>query len=187
MDSQLEIEFKVLINQETYNKIRLDYQSLITKTYIQTNYYLTHPTLEKLKCMLRIREKENTYELTLKQKAKLGNIETNINITKEVKDKIFCHQMVENEIFTILKQYDIDMTTLENNYSLTTKRTDIILPLGLLSIDENQYLGTKDYEIEFEVTDYQKGKEAFLEIIKPYNIVYTTNCDSKIKRVLQAL
>lgn len=187
MDRQLEIEFKVLINQEIYHTILKEYQSFNSKTYIQTNHYLTHPVLEKLKYMLRIREKEGSYELTLKQKAKIGNIETNIPITKEIKDKIFSHEVVENEIFSILKKYNIDMTTLENPYSLTTTRSDIMLPTGLLSIDKNQYLNKEDYEIEFEVTDYTKGKEAFLALIKPYNITYTKNCDSKIKRVKQAL
>lgn len=183
MERQLEIEFKILINFTTYTNILKEYHDYIDITYQQTNYYLSHPILDDLQYMLRIREKDETYELTLKQKEKIGNMETTCIITKEIKDQIWNHQEVNNEIFTILKQYGIDPTTLQYKYSLTTQRTDIILPTGVLSIDQNSYLGTQDYEIEFEVQDYQKGKEAFLKIIEPYKLTYYQNCASKIKRV----
>lgn len=187
METQLEIEFKMLIEDTMYTKILEDYQTKITNTYQQTNYYLSHPILDDLKYMLRIREKENTYELTLKQKAKVGNIETNCMITKEIKEQICNHEFVDNEIFTILKQYDIDPTTLQCHVSLTTLRSDILLPEGILSLDKNSYLGMEDYEIEFEVQDFQTGKEAFLKLIEPYGLIYTTNCSSKIQRVKKVL
>ena len=62
----LEIEFKILINQETYEKIIADYQSKQIDEYSQTNYYLFHDELDKRRYSLRIRYKKGKYELTLK-------------------------------------------------------------------------------------------------------------------------
>ena len=42
-------------------------------------------------------------------------------------------------------------------------------------------------ELEFEVNNEKAGYKKFLEIIKPYQLNYTHNCPSKIKRVLDSL
>lgn len=47
MNELIEIEYKILLTQEIYQKIKQYYQDQITKDYIQTNYYLTHPLLQK--------------------------------------------------------------------------------------------------------------------------------------------
>lgn len=187
MNEQLEIEFKILINQYIYKQILHDYANIASKTYQQTNYYLSHPILDTLQYMLRIREKEKELELTLKRKAVHGNHEMNISINEDIKNKILHQQIVENEIFTILKEVGIDNTELQCSYSLTTTRTDIVLPQGLLSVDFNEYNGHEDYEIELEVTDYTRGKQDFIKLITPYGLQYTQNCPSKIKRVKQTL
>ena len=44
---------------------------------------------------------------------------------------------------------------------LKTTRHDIILPDGVLSLDENEYNHHHDYEIEFEVEDYDQGLQTF--------------------------
>lgn len=187
MNEQLEIEFKMLITKDIYQKILQDYENMIDTTYRQTNYYLSHPILDDLQYMLRIREKEKNLELTLKRIATYGNHEMNIAIDKTIKDKILSHQTVENEIFTILKEIGIDSKELQCKYSLTTLRTDIHLPQGLLSVDYNEYNGHQDYEIELEVLHYHQGKQDFLTLIAPYGLTYTKNCPSKIKRVKQTI
>ena len=111
----------------------------------------------------------------------------NIDINKEIKDAIFNHQHVNNEIFDILEKENIYIKDLTCGYYLKTTRHDIILPDGVLSLDENEYNHHHDYEIEFEVEDYDQGLQTFKKIIQPYHLEYKQNCLSKIKRMLETL
>lgn len=187
MNKQIEIEFKALINESIYHTI---YNALIQKEhklYCQTNYYLTHPQLEKNKMMLRIRSINDYYELTLKQPLKGDSLETNSIITKDIANQIINQQPTSNEIFTYLQKYQIDSTDLQQSYSLTTTRLDYKYKDGLISLDYNEYLNTYDYEIEYEVNNKEQGLKDFYEFIKPYNITYTRNCDGKSKRIRKRL
>ena len=103
----LEIEFKMLLKENIFKKILSDYKNQIKDSYQQTNYYLFHPLLEKKKYSLRIREKKGHYELTLKRPSTIGLNELNIDINKEIKDAIFNHQHINNEIFDILEKENI--------------------------------------------------------------------------------
>lgn len=183
----LEIEFKMLLKENIFKKILSDYKNQIKDSYQQTNYYLFHPLLEKKKYSLRIREKKGHYELTLKRPSAIGLNELNIDINKEIKDAIFNHQHVNNEIFDILEKENIYIKDLTCGYYLKTTRHDIILPDGVLSLDENEYNHHHDYEIEFEVEDYDQGLQTFKKIIQPYHLEYKQNCLSKIKRMLKTL
>lgn len=187
MNEMLEIEYKMLVSEDIFYKILNDYQNHIEKIYTQTNYYLTYDLLKQRKYMLRIREKENMYEMTLKRPYLNHNLETNVNITKQDKDDILNGQGVDNEIINILKDEGFDINLIQNEVTLTTKRHDIILNEGVLSLDINTYNGITDYEIEFEVNDEKQGFEKFLNIIKPYNIEYISNNKSKIKRALDSI
>ena len=160
----LEIEFKMLLKENIFKKILSDYKNQIKDSYQQTNYYLFHPLLETI-----------------------GLNELNIDINKEIKDAIFNHQHVNNEIFDILEKENIYIKDLTCGYYLKTTRHDIILPDGVLSLDENEYNHHHDYEIEFEVEDYDQGLQAFKKIIQPYHLEYKQNCLSKIKRMLETL
>ena len=169
----LEIEFKMLLKENIFKKILSDYKNQIKDSYQQTNYYLFHPLLEKKKYSLRIREKKGHYELTLKRPSTIGLNELNIDIN--------------NEIFDILEKENIYIKDLTCGYYLKTTRHDIILSDGVLSLDENEYNHHHDYEIEFEVEDYDQGLQTFKKIIQPYHLEYKQNCLSKIKRMLETL
>ncbi len=186
METIHEIEFKALLTKDIYNKIKTDYMNYSHQHYQQTNYYLSHPVLEKLLFMLRIRAFDDHYELTLKQRLDIGNKESNLQIDATTMNKILNQQPVENEIFDILKQYQINSIDLESKMSLTTYRYDFKLPEGTLSLDKNEYNGITDYEIEYEVTNYQDGMQRFLGIASEYSIDYQNNCPSKIKRVIDS-
>ena len=94
---------------------------------------------------------------------------------------------INNEIFDILEKENIYIKDLTCGYYLKTTRHDIILPDGVLSLDENEYNHHHDYEIEFEVEDYDQGLQTFKKIIQPYHLEYKQNCLSKIKRMLETL
>jgi uncharacterized protein YjbK len=146
-----------------------------------------HPILDSNKYMLRIREKEEHYELTLKEPKQNGNLETNIVLTKQEVTNVLNHQKIDNIIFQKLESLQIDIQEINASYVLQTLRSDSQLPLGTLSIDKNTYLNTTDYELEFEVTDYVQGKQAFLTLLDKYHLSYQNNCPSKIQRLKQAL
>lgn len=185
MEENLEIEFKILIDKNTYMQIINDHK--IAHTYSQTNYYLIHPKLTELKYMLRIREKQDTYELTLKQPQKHGNLETNLKINEQTKNKILSKQLVNNEIFDLLKPLELDSTMFITKYFLKTIRHEIKTTTGLICLDQNMYNDNTDYELEYEVNDYHQGKQAFLDFVDQYHLNYTNNAPSKIKRLMNTL
>lgn len=186
MSEHIEIEYKILLTKDIYEQIKKDYQSKINQQYTQTNYYLYHPLLNQKKYMLRIREKNDTFELTLKRPYQNHRLEKNIMITKEEKEKIINQQETSNEIFDLLLQEGIQPKEVENKYSLTTHRIDIYLEDGILSLDKNEYLNHIDYELEFEVNKQDNSLAHFFQIIQPYHLFYTQNCTSKAKRALIA-
>lgn len=185
MEENLEIEFKVLINKEIYQQIYNDHH--IDHQYSQTNYYLIHPKLTELKYMLRIRQKQENYELTLKQPQSYGNLETNLKIDKIIKEKIITHDFVTNEIFDLLKPLGLDSTMFKTDCVLTTTRCEIKTTDGLICLDQSLYNGITDYELEYEVFDYHHGKQVFLDFISQYNLKYSRNCPSKVKRLMDSL
>ena len=180
---QIEIEYKILISEDIYNHIVEDYQEMIDREYVQVNHYLMHPILDELKYMVRIRDKDDRYELTLKRPNIIGRLEMNLDIDLQTRQMILNHQEVNNEIFDILKELKISIKDIDTSHYLKTKRIDVKLDEGMLSIDKNEYEDYTDYEIEFEVSDSKIGFSKFIEIIKPYHLDYSNNCDSKVKRM----
>ena len=78
MATNHEIEFKQMITASIYNKLQEKYfkDSVLFK---QVNYYIDTPDFKlKEHCSaLRIRVKDNQYEMTLKTPAKVGLLEYN--------------------------------------------------------------------------------------------------------------
>lgn len=187
MNEHLEIEYKILLDANIYQQIVTDLKDQIKDHYVQVNYYLMHPILETNKSMLRIREKKHQYELTLKRPKKIGNLETNIDISRQMMQDIFDKKDVDNEIFQILSTYGIKITDLDMTHYLKTERYDIETSEGVISLDKNEYNGIIDYELEYEVDDPINGKQAFLDLISNYQLSYESNCPTKIKRMRDSL
>src|SRR5690625_2716737 len=84
MAEEIEIEFKTLINEEDFERLRTKLP-FFEKPIIQTNYYFDtiDYSLKRQPCALRIREKENNYTLTLKQPHQDGILETHDKLTKK--------------------------------------------------------------------------------------------------------
>ena len=184
MSQHIEIEYKILLTKQKFNEIRQAYPQY--ETYQQTNYYFSHPLFEQKKYMLRIREKNKSYELTLKRPYQGQNIEMNVPLNLSEKDMFFQHQMIDNDITQFLIQENINLSSLQQLFSLTTQRYDIQLPEGILSLDENHYLNKEDYELEFEVYDATKGFTKFQEIMKQFDLHYEKNCPGKVRRAMLA-
>src|SRR5699024_5559459 len=82
MGQEIEIEFKTLIDEHTFYKL-LETLPFPIKPVVQTNHYVDtkHKTLKKHKSALRIREKDESYTLTLKQPQTRSELETHDLLT----------------------------------------------------------------------------------------------------------
>ena len=80
MATNNEIEFKQLLSKDHYQAI-YDTYFLDTKPFSQTNYYIDTPNfdLKSHHSALRIRIKDDTYEMTLKVPAEIGLMEYNFD------------------------------------------------------------------------------------------------------------
>ena len=62
-----------------------------------------------------------------------------------------------NDIQNILTEFDIGENELSVLGALTTERLEVEFQNELLVLDKSQYFDKTDYELEFEVNDYQIG------------------------------
>lgn len=186
MEKNKELEYKILLNQQQFLQMNAAFPK--AKTYTQTNYYLTSEEMTKCFYSGRVREKEGTYEMTVKKPfGAIGHMEHNLMISREDFLKIKNGEMIDNDITRMLKAEGFDLTQIKQAYSLKTIRHDIPLRYGMLSLDENFYLDRHDYEMEFEINDEEQGPAQFQELLTRFDLTYTGNAPSKIKRVLDAL
>lgn len=66
--------------------------------------------------------------------------------------------------------------------SLTTHRAELEYKHGLLVFDHSLYLGKEDFEIEYEVSDWEEGKRIFDQLMQTLNIPIKST-DNKISRL----
>lgn len=161
-----EIEYKTLLSQEEFQKI--EKQLLHVEPVSQTNYYFDTEdfALKGHKMSLRIRTYSDRAELTLKIPQDIGNLEYNQALSLgTAASTIDSLQFPDGEIKSIISQH-IPIENLNLLGHLTTVRREIPTKIGLMALDCNTYADRKDYELELEVTEAQKGKadfEAFLQ------------------------
>ena len=186
MSNNLEIESKALINEESYNKIILNNQKLI---YTQINYYIdtSKHTLPR-NLGLRIRYKNNKYELTLKEDQKFGRMEYNQIIDKNdfinfTDNYIFPSGEVKNKLISL----NINIDLLRIFGTITTHRLDIKYKNSLLSVDKNEYLDKIDYEVECESHTPQESDNDLKSFLNEKSVEFSINTSTKLSRLLKAL
>ncbi|GIN83995.1 putative triphosphatase YjbK [Heyndrickxia sporothermodurans] len=173
MSTEIEIEFKNMVTHDEFLRINQHFSLKNSDFISQENHYFDTKlfSLKKNNCALRIRRKNNRYELTLKQPAEIGLIETNEIINSEV-----CNQILSNGI---LPDGEVKMKLMQSNLpfediscfgTLTTNRAEIKYLGGLLVFDHSFYLKKEDFEIEYEVTDREIGKKHFIALMDQLNI-----------------
>ena len=184
LSKELEIEFKNVINYTQFQQLihffLIDEKDFFTQSneYFDTNDFL----LKKQLAALRIREKNDTFELTLKTPAPVGLYEYNQLISpEEVEQMLSTSQIPAGLVKDKLQKLGIPLEKLQSFGKITTNRAEIHYKNGLIVLDHSFYLGHDDYEIEYEVTDYELGKEAFHQLLKQLNIPIQ-KADNKIAR-----
>lgn len=189
MSTNLEIESKVTIDKEAYDKIEALFSSL--PTYRQVNYYVcSKELLTKIDTYgMRIREKNGHFELTLKVKKDVGKLEINQEITRKTLLKLKYFKIFPNgEIKDFLISNGVcNVNKLRIIGSMTTYRKDIQFLSSLISVDKSVYNGHIDYEIECEAQNIDVSINSLKEFLSQNEIEYKKSEHSKLARFLRTL
>jgi uncharacterized protein YjbK len=188
LSQEVEIEFKNLLTKEEYFSL-LDYfkinESLFT---FQENHYFdtNNFALKDRQSALRIRSKQGAYTLTLKTPLEEGLLETNQTLQKEEAEALLNDGISPfGEVNDRLQSLGIPTKQLHYFGTLTTKRAEIEYKNGLLVFDASFYMNVEDYELEYEVKDYNAGQKRFLSLLEERNIP-TRKTENKVKRFYNA-
>ncbi|WP_210140539.1 CYTH domain-containing protein [Staphylococcus sp. GDX8P107P-1] len=183
MATNNEIEFKQLLTQSQYQSIYKTYFQDVG-TFSQTNYYIDTPQfdLKANQSALRIRVKDDYNEMTLKIPAEVGLMEYNFEtrVLPEL-NKSITTQMLPAEIIEQLEKMDFDLNQLVILGALTTERLEKEVNGNLLVLDKSRYLAFEDFELEFEVDDYDEGFKQFKNILEQFNMQHEIP-DNKVQR-----
>lgn len=188
MSTNLEIEFKNMLNESEYKKLLKHFYISEEQIWTQKNVYFdtTSSDLKRQKAALRVRIKNNTYELTLKTQAEVGLLETNQSITKvDYQNLKHNHCLVNGPVYTALINLGINIEDLRVITDLTTNRAEVEYQEGLLVLDKSFYGEVIDFELEYEVKDYDKGLNSFNQLLAQHNIP-SRPAQNKIKRATAA-
>lgn len=145
----LEVEYKALLSEETYNKISSSYKWDWVKHQVNHYYFDESGELGKRHIMVRVREKDGAFAVQVKAHKNPGN---SLQICEENEFPI------NNvpEYFSPedgLKYTGVKTGKLSNAGSLDTLRHSLMWKDNVeICLDKSEYLDRCDYEIEVEYT-----------------------------------
>jgi uncharacterized protein YjbK len=186
MSKNLEIEFKNELTKEEMQQLITYFQLTEQDFFTQENIYFDTEDLmlKENHAALRVRIKNNTYELTLKEPAKEGLLETNQMITKEEFQQFLDTNTLPNgEVKKRVSDYT-NTTKITEIARLSTKRATTPYKNQEVFLDESHYYGHTDYELELETQHYQEGLIVFYELLQQFSIP-TRKTKNKINRAYQ--
>ena len=188
MSNAIEIEAKVLVQEDDYRKLTKLFPD--AQRYKQVNYYIDSQdrALARSGIALRIREKNGQFELTLKTPLSQGLLEKNAPITMNE----FCalrdfDEFPKNDLRRFLTMLDFNVDELKILTSLTTERMDVDYKKGLLSIDRNSYSGKIDYEVEFEFNNMEDAEQILGDFLKENDVPCVFSKASKAHRAMASI
>jgi uncharacterized protein YjbK len=183
-NKNIEIEFKNMVNREEFSSL-IDFFNIRSEDFSeQENHYFDTPDflLKAKGSALRIREKNGSFELTLKQPHPEGLLETNENLTEsEAAEMIRTGKIPAELIIRSIKELGIETDKLQYFGTLATKRAEKEYMKGLAVLDHSRYLNKEDFELEYEVDNRHEGELTFLNLLKQLNIP-VRKTENKIKR-----
>ena len=173
MATNNEIEFKQILTKDLYDKIFNTYFKN-EKPFSQTNYYIDTKDfkLRDHRSALRIRVKDNSYEMTLKVPAEVGLMEYNhpTNVKPKMNDTLSNSKLPDDIRNIIEGQFNVSDEELVILGNFTTYRIETHYQNELLVLDKSEYLNKVDYELEFEVGSYNEGYEKFKQLLQEFDI-----------------
>ncbi|MRH43396.1 CYTH domain-containing protein [Aquibacillus halophilus] len=173
MSQEIEIEFKNLLSKNEY-ELLLQYFSLenVVPT-IQTNHYFETSDfqLKEKGAALRIREKNNMWQLTLKEPHPEGLLETHDTLTPdEAQSWINGNIIPKPHVAKQLNQLDIDFALLFYGGKLQTHRLETTYKETTVVLDYSTYNNQFDYELEIEAQNKLHGINILHELLDKHNI-----------------
>lgn len=187
LSQNIEIEFKNMLTNQEYLQLKEYFGLKEDLFFTQENHYFDTEefSLKDRSSALRIRQKDNHFEMTLKQPLTEGLLETNQLLTSEEAEAAFTSdRLPAGKIKVIIEDLGIPFGKLQYFGSLTTKRAEFTYENGLLVLDYSTYLNTEDYELEYEVDNFETGREAFTGLLDQFSIP-ERKTDNKIRRFYQ--
>ena len=190
MSTNIEIEAKILVSESDFNKLKSILGVQEKNKVKQTNYYIddVKGTLRTYGFVLRIREINQTFTLTLKSPMAEGTLEKNQPIS-EVAYRLF----KEKKIFPQgLIQDFLDMFAFQTNElsiitHLSTERYETTFEGRHVCLDKNSYHGITDYEVESEESSLKRAAETLQLLCEKAKIDYKANQTSKYARAIKTL
>ncbi|MBP3398709.1 MAG: CYTH domain-containing protein [Erysipelotrichaceae bacterium] len=166
MHTNHEIEFKTFVDPQKFQQLCNAYPNAIIHN--QTNVYYESATvnLKEMGFAMRIRNIDGKHLFTMKQKASQGHQEYEIYL-----DENSPSALNHPDLLKLFQQFNITGPFVIMG-QLHTIRRSIQLNYGELCLDENEYCGIKDYEIEFEidVEHIQEAEQEFKQLMDTYQI-----------------
>ncbi len=180
----VEIEGKAIVTKDDFSKLLHFFKKDEKDAIIQHNYYFETDdfTLKRHELALRIRAREETYTLTLKQPADDGILETNQILTKkEFERAIFNQKLPEGVITAKLRDLNVPLETIQCAGKMTTRRIEFSYEQGTICLDQSEYFDYVDYEIEFEGTSRAHVEKTLRDLFSKLKIT-PLDADNKISR-----
>ena len=191
MSSNIEIEAKVLLLKDEYNAIIETLNLQKYRKIKQTNHYIDTPDryLKKNVIALRIREKDEEFELTLKTPLSEGILEKNENISWRDFENLSERQIFpDGNIRKFLLILGVKVSDLKVLTSLCTERIHVEFEGFGLALDKNIYSNIVDYELEVESSSIERAQQEIENILNECDIKnFSFNKVSKQARALNAL
>lgn len=166
MNHNHELEFKTIISEANYTSLIENYV-LNDNIFLQTNHYFDTKdlTLSNQSIVLRIRQKGNRfYKLTIKSQQEDNAYESHILLTPEQAKKMIKVGFATKDFFNDL-DYHVYFVASIHNF-----RASMPYHQGVMYIDRCEYCGTIDYELEYEVTEFEEGYQQFLLFLEKHQI-----------------
>lgn len=191
MATNIEIEAKVLINEDDYKRVLKFYKKEELQKVTQLNYYIDTDDLllKQFGIGLRIRQKD-FYVLNMKAPLQEGLLEKKESITEKEFENFKNNGVLPNgSIKNLLLMFGVDITKLKIQTTLKTERIVIenFNENEVFAIDKNYYNGLIDYELELEGTSLERAKNSLKEKCKELNIDFVENAKSKQVRAMETI
>lgn len=153
MSQEIEIEAKYILSRDSFHKIAHYFRCKEKDFFPQINHYFDTKEATLLRdhtTVLRVREKNSRYELTLKIPDNHQIVEINHLLPSfDFQTTSFSSY---SDIVASLSSKNVNVNDLIYQGSLTTYRCHIPYLAGDLFLDINHYADTQDFEVEYEVT-----------------------------------
>lgn len=176
----LEIEYKVMIDEIAYQKMKEWYslRSFVMHDQINEYYDTQNEDLRKNHLSLRIRSLllENRWLMTLKVPEKEGKREYEFFISHNDLN------LMPVQIESILNAYQIQKNELFSFSSLRTFRYETQYENTTLCLDCSEYNGWIDYEMECEAESMEKARQTLIDLLQKQEICFMESSFSKVAR-----